>query len=714
MTNIDSKFSEDRPSALKTKALLAVLGLFLIGAEAWMLFFLIGPVPLAPRHYSNVVQGTLPVQVFVARQDLGLREAGKAIAGGLIYKIQELSGKTSHAIEATLGCFFLLCSWVQTRVQKKRAKNVLIASALFFAIALSIFLSFRLSQGWDELYLNLRHSYMLAHHGVFSCNWHERNEATVDFLPFFITGILGGMGFPMEAAILGICLMGMALLIVTSYYLSFWILKSELTSLLLAAMVGLLPPVLYVGATGFTADLFSGVFLLGLGLSFIAPSKFHCRGLVWIGLLPLFRTEGILLGALVWIIEVISLSTAKEIAWPEKLGKLLYSGIILAGPFLLISLARYEMYGHIIPTPITFKNTHFQLSHLQTGLAELSKAMLQLKLPVLLLLAAVPFYWGWSQKKLSFRIWTMIVITFLFIIPYFMGGGDWFPPCWNRYMLPFTVTFYLMSGIAICCFVQNLFPRWGKCILLILAVFLIPIWMNFDPKNSKQHFSGWFAAAAELAPDPGVEWLRSVFPRQSDSAYKWQRIDYLSACGSFLGKTTPENAVVCSPEMATLMYFADRELLDMCGMANPRIAVSDFDPMGQGDLTQRKRAPYLIKEKLPEIIAMWDLGTPLPEQFFQDVNAQKACSLLKEKQFTQPKVNSAFYRFGPISNLEKLGYRHVAVITKSYMFNYYVHSKIWAYHMNALKKLNVELIGEGSIPYQVSPEVAERYPAEVY
>jgi hypothetical protein len=59
------------------------------------------------------------------------------------------------------------------------------------------------SQGWDEFFLNLRHSFWLAHGQGYSANALSHIESTVDFIPFFSIGVLGALGLPMpELAIL--------------------------------------------------------------------------------------------------------------------------------------------------------------------------------------------------------------------------------------------------------------------------------------------------------------------------------------------------------------------------------------------------------------------------------------------------------------------------------------------------------------------------------
>ena len=153
--------------------------------------------------------GNIDVETFAGPSDAEDNAPSKGILGGLLAKIQARKYDSMMRQLAYLALAAVvvggIATWTGRRVW------VVATLALFFII--SMYLSLRVSQGWDELYMNLRHSYMLATHGVFSANAQTMVEGTVDSLPYFLIGVLGKTGLRLDDLAIALALSGSLLII---------------------------------------------------------------------------------------------------------------------------------------------------------------------------------------------------------------------------------------------------------------------------------------------------------------------------------------------------------------------------------------------------------------------------------------------------------------------------------------------------------------------
>ena len=62
--------------------------------------------------------------------------------------------------------------------------------------------------------------------------------------------------------------------------------------------------------------------------------------------------------------------------------------------------------------------------------------------------AAALSWSGKPNRSLSLECVTTLLMVALFAVPYFLGGGDWFPPYWARYAMPLVMVTIVLSFIA--------------------------------------------------------------------------------------------------------------------------------------------------------------------------------------------------------------------------------------------------------------------------
>lgn len=364
---------------------------------------------------------------------------------------------------------------------------------------LSIILSLRVSYGFDEFYINLRHAWMLLEHGIYSINPDEISEASVDLVPLLLTALLGLLGTPLTSA---------------------WI--------------GCYPNVIWVGGTGFTAATFTGC-LLGAAY-FLLFTERRAIGLVFLACLTLVRTEGILLAALLMAYtHVFAAWPASRDAWPRFVRKALTEGALVASPFILLTTARYLAYGSLVPTPMTFKNSGFDVSYALQGVYRFYDMGSQHDLHLLLLFIAIMagiLLWGFKRGRERVNAvknsFALTVIALLFTFPYFLGGADWFPSAWNRYGQMTTITSTLVFLSLLYCVFHTLPGNQGKKEAnVVLAVFMVAFLLmadsalNFRPKNI-------FTVTGDFYERPYPDF--------------WERVDRLSELGHFFKEIIPARA----------------------------------------------------------------------------------------------------------------------------------------------------------------------------
>ncbi len=632
------------------------------------------------------------IAIFIGPSSAG----GELLTGTLLFGLlKSLQFMRAEAFIRTMAGI-LACILAAGIVQiwwRNRWSSIFLLSLLSLS---SIVLSIRTSVGWDEFFINLKHSVNLAGHGIFSANARESIEATVDFAPFALAGILSRL-LAVSAADIAIVigLSGNVLLIVGASLIARGATGSALAGGTAAAVMSVLPPVVLVGATGFMATLFSGIILIAGYYFFVQRGRGVFRAFALLGLLPLVRTEGILLGGLLLAgTFAIGLQRWIKLGHPKRhlrralLIMTLRTGVLLL-PLMTLSLWRLWMFGSIVPIPMIFKNTGFDPSYVKVGLGQLSTLVFQHRLHVLLILVGPILVW--FVARLGYRAALYVGATSALSIAYFSGGGDWFPVSWARYAMPFVVLIITLAVSAIFAFSVVIAPKRlaGACALSM--VFLVGAAMVAS--SQKNVFTDF---PAEIAP----------------SYNRWGRIENLGRFGNFLKGTTPTSARIASPEMATIMYYADRDLVDLLGIASPEIARAKLDPFGPGNILHRRRAPNVLDFRRPEIVALYEMSFPIPPNFHRG-DRQAVEEFLQKAAFNQSMVDIAYYRVGSYEHLLRLGYKPYIVVEPDIIFVYWVHDIAAAEHRRLLLAAGYQQNGTSRFRYRVSPHVAQHFYAGI-
>ena len=558
----------------------------------------------------------------------------------------------------------------------------------------SILCSLHLSIGWDELYINLRHSYFLLEQGMFSFNGGHYGEGTVDLVPMVLTAVLGRLGVELTDALLMVTLSGNILMTVAAFLIAERLTGDRVWALLTAALIGLLPNVLWVGGTGFTATFFTGWALLGAHFLVFTERKY--LGLFLLATLTLVRVEGIMFALLVggFVYGLLPLGAViRRRGWRDYLVNGAVKFAVLSLPFVVSLLARAVVYGSPIPNPVLYKNSHFDEDYILNGLQQFSEMVFMYDVHLIGLLFVILLIGG---RLLGARLHHGLILLpaalLLFILPYYLSGGDWFTSYWTRYALPFIagiVLFTLVAmrtvGAAVADGKRGMFAAWA-----IAGLILFPYQMSAAarPGNAWTYAYGLF--------DPHFE----------DTSNWWGRINLLYATGRFLRQYTPRDALIASPEVATVMYFAEREMVGLLGVANPIIARMPLQPLSPGDLLHRRRGHYSIYEDRPDVIALWEPVMELSsEQGPMTLDRMRDYSA--EIFFDQMKVDIAYFRVGSFASLENLGYRHLFIAGHDIVLSLFVHETLFSAVVENLTADTYQWLGSIDTNYAVSQRLSD-------
>lgn len=612
--------------------------------------------------------------------------------------IQDLSGKRFAKFQKWVIGLLLVSAALAWHTQRRPW----IALSLGLISLWSVFLSIRLSQGWDEFFINLRHAYMLVHHGVYSINAQQMVEASVDFLPLLATAALGSLGVDLIDAFLVTSLVGNVLAISFAYLLIKRLTGSTAWAITAALAMGLHPNVILVGATGFSAVLFTG-WMLAASYFYLFTDR-HRLGMALLATLTLVRTEGVLFTALVFAYKTLvsppNQTNVKD-GVIARIKKAIPEGAMLALPFVASCLVRWLVFGHAIPNPVTFKSTSFDTDYLSAGLGRFLQLISSHDLH--LLVFAILFFvcttafanrqtaCDKGERHALNRLFGLGLISFVFVLPYFIGGGDWFPQNWNRYGMPFgmfaLLCLFVVFHRAFSIFLgkwQNLAVMSVACVTLVLG----------------------YTSSIKFRTDNHIRETYSALPNPTND--KWFRVDKLSSLGKFLDQVLPPDAVVSSPEEATIMYFSNREMLGLLGVSNPDMATMPLQPLVPGDILHRRRSLVSVFKSRPDVIALYEpviwedlSSSPDRKSFVLD--------LVQKRMFNEDMVNIAYYRVGSFKALELMGYKHLSIALHNKIFSIFVHDRIRADVVRQMLAKGFTHLGNESIQYTVPAQTTQKY-----
>jgi len=639
------------------------------------------PKVLLISHPSVVAQpdfhGELPIEVFTTSSNFAFAKPSDLLFGGFFHKLNDLPLplRWSSLVIIWLGIMF-----VNLLFDSKRTSRLQVPVFLSLSCLLSIVLCLRLTQGFDEFFINLRHSYVLAHAHRYSYNIFSTVEATVDFLPFFVTGLLGLCKAPLVETAIIMSLLGNVLTVIAVYLLAKAATGHQQFALGLSLLIAVFPPLVEIGGTGFPTTLFTGVILLSIYFLFFAAENYFRLGIIGFALLTLVRTEGVILAFLFWLLlyvfpwmKQVALST---MARSIKFKTVFSTGLLMMGPFILSAILRRFFFGFWLPNPILFKSTGGDLGYLQHGFENLRATIVAFDLHYLYAFASVPFIMTISSSLRRHRLAMCFIVLVIFTFPYFIGGGDWFPMTWSRYALPFIIFTVVAAAIAVFTSIRDHWFSQKETITFYIVILFGVLSYNQTFGAAQSNIYGLVMSDLDV------------------NTNRWDRIDKLAALGSFLKLSTPESAVIASAEVATIMYHAERDILDLLGVGNSEIAVSPLAPLREGDVLHRKHFPESIDRHMPDIIALY-------EPAGAGTSAAKGRANTKEELITQVQTEHfgggmkyvAAYRVGSLEHLKTLGYHHVIVDTPNVYFNYFVKDQIYEEHRQKLIELGFSNLG---------------------
>jgi hypothetical protein len=641
--------------------------------------------------------GSFETKVFRVDYKERFESISQKIFSGRMAMVQNMTAAKFTSILTWLLLLILFLSTIDKFIISRWTASM----ALGAISALSLLVSIRLSEGWDEFFINLRHSYMLLNHGVYSINGKEMVEATVDFIPLLITTIIGSTGIDLIDAFIVSSLVGNVVVIVFSYLIVNRLTKDRTWSLVAGLLIGLYPNVVWVGATGFSAVLFSGWILAAS--YFLLFTNRRILGLILLSTLTLVRTEGILFAAILMAFTHFFKPLPGAIRtgeWRSKINRVLIDGALVLTPFLLSLVVRKFVFGHAIPNPISFKNTNFDQYYFSTGINSLTQMIsnhdLHLLIVITLLLIAANYFSRKERKLDGFpleikNLLVLNVVVFVFILPYYIGGGDWFSMRWNRYGMPFNLIISLSFLIFLHGAFFNAFSGWMRTVGLYVF------------------FGALILGYHQIAQFRKDNYIYSTLPDVINPiAERWQRVDNLASLGQFLRDVLPEDAVVSSPEEATIMYFSGREMLGLLGVSNPDMTSMPFQPFSPGDILHRRRGYESIFKKHPDVIALYE--PVVIGDFGSNLNlSEKIKSTLQKDMFNSDMVNTAYYRVGSFKSLEKMGYQHVSISYPDRLFSIFISKRIYSDVIKNINAKGFKLYEVDSISYSVSPELSKKY-----
>ena len=642
--------------------------------------------------------GSFETDIYRLNQDASFNKVSTEVFSGKMAEVQLMPVEQFGSLAFWILIFILISLLLDRFVSLWWSAGM----ALGLISTLSILVSIRLSEGWDEFFLNLRHAYMLLHNGVYSINAKSMVEASVDLIPLLLTALLGWFGIELADAFIFISLLGNISVVMFSYLLVLKLNKDRTWALIAAFLIGLYPNVVWVGASGFSAVLFCGWILAAIYFSIFTDRRLI--GLIILSTLTLVRTEGVLFAALLmaylYVFKPLS-DIVRTGIWKSAVKRALLDGAIVASPFVCSLTIRKVFFGYAIPNPITFKNTSFDSSFFANGIERFTQMISNHDLHLMVVLTAFLLFsnfiaWKKDTKLEAWRIEirkliALNIVIFLFILPYYMGGGDWFSVRWNRYGLPFNLILNLTFVVLLYGAFFIGLKRWVSGAGLLVFGFAIIVGYQKSAQFRQDNFI-YSTLPTVIHPFGG----------------RWQRVDNLASLGQFLGNVLPADAVVSSPEEATIMYFSKREMLGLLGVSNPEMTSMPFQPLNPGDILHRRRGYASVFKSRPDVIALWD-PVVVGDFGYNSSLDEKIKNVLQNEMFNSGMVNVAYYRIGSFSALEKMGYRHVSISYSDRIFSLFIGERVYEDFVKNIQAKGFKYFGSKSISYSVNPELSKKY-----
>lgn len=546
-----------------------------------------------------------------------------------------------------------------------------------FAIVYFSLLALFCLSPWDELFINLRHALHFAENNTFSFNRLTRLEGTVDFLPYFLVGCLAKLGLPVvELGFLMSFAGGLGAITACRALLCDLGLERHRTWATCA--LALFPPIVFNASNGFTASVFAATALWSIHFLFFSDRR--AVGYALLAVLPLVRIEGGLLVALC------GAARARRAGARDEL-RLTVAALV---PAAVLSAWRWRYFGDPLPIPIHYKsslgNAFFLLVGIRNFVADAVAGGALSAGAAIALCALAARRHGIAIARSLRQALVPLTLLLAFVTPYYLSGGDWFPSYWGRYFLPLTL-FATVVGAA---FVASVLPRIpagerAPWTLAIVAVVGLP--MLWPISSAAKFHEAVFTHRRILA---------KVFDKKTGRGH--YRIQNLSQLGNHLRATTRPEDVIASSEVATIMFYARRETLDMLGVANPEIARAPLraaPPLFRRFpveselpfLIFKRIKPGILERERPAVVYTFDfllrdLREELPFEEFTDADILRA---LGRWHFNLKGLIDPLY--GGLAEIRRAGYSPVVVLyANAFCAMYFVSREALPSHLALLRK----------------------------
>lgn len=565
-------------------------------------------------------------------------------------------------------------------VARRRASGWLAASYVATCVAFTA-LTFLVSDPWDELFINLRHSDYLAEYGSFSFHRAKPVEGIIDFLPYFALGLVHKLGAPLFDSSLVMSLVAGLACLGAMVSLQRAVGLPGYARALACAGFSLVPPLAYNAGQGFATTVFTAATLWSAYLLFVA--KRQRLGLGLLAIIPLIRLEGALLVGLFW-----ALWAAQQLLQDRKrrsrlVVEALLVGVAVALPTFLLSAYRFLHYGSVVPAPVRYKSSLGSWFYFKIGVDNLQLDLIGGGTLGFILVGGISFglLFGGSRDTVDAtlaskaRLLLLLTSGFLvFVLPYYVSGGDWFPHYWGRYMLPLTAcsaaAAVALAWLAITHGTRHTAQLTAACAALAVLAYLVPTQLP----RSAEYYS------------PLVQLWHHLADGQPGRGGR--RVHRLSQVGLHLGASTRPEDVIASSEIATVMFHAKREALDLLGVTNeaiirqPLVEESAIAP----PVVHRRQTPDLISAARPALV--------FPYDFYLD-GARAAPRLdepdmvVAQRTYTELEVWSRHMAFRGMQarHLFDLGYTLLVTVERDFAAMYFVSEEALPPHIHKLKEL---------------------------
>ncbi len=416
----------------------------------------------------------------------------------------------------------------------------------------------------DEVSINFEHPYNLYHFGKFSMSPDRMVDGTVEHL-FYL------MHTPFAQSVTALVFGNFIISLLIGWLHLFYVWKTWFKSnqvkdqLLLGCFV-LAIPLVEIWALGFGNGLLSLAFLISVGSMM---KKQISKSLLISGLLPLIRPEGLVLS----LVNLMHWLLNKQCKKNTK--QFLIAFCIPFGSLFLYLAIHHALYGHWIPTPILFKSV--------------KPAMLSM------------INWGYLRNDIGQWIKEPVNSVFMWVL----FSLYIFKRKWSSFseiqqssfvylvLLMPVMAFFATSMSAMGFYGGHTHFRYWICTTMMLCLCAL-LWIR-DSENimRREALVSCSYVLFALFFVLGLGQLKNI--RQLENIGLSNR-NYLAVAGRFTERIFPTDFKFATTEMDTFGLNVDREVLDLWGYSNRKIATSSVC----NGLRVRNN-PSIFLETMPEV-----------------------------------------------------------------------------------------------------------------